>query len=162
MTKQTLKFFKLRNKHIDDLKWDGPVVCLTALENFDEVLGPDAKSLGSLTEPREFNLMFKTFVGALSGEEGAAFLRPETAQGIFVNFKNVLDSTRHRLPLGIAQLEKVFGMKSRLAISLSGPENLSRWRLNSFATQISPRTGTATGVTDVSNGITTWASQVTT
>lgn len=108
LTKQTLKFFKLRNKHIDDLKWDGPVVCLTTLENFDEVLGPDAKSLGSLTEPREFNLMFKTFVGALSGEEGAAFLRPETAQGIFVNFKNVLDSTRHRLPLGIAQIGKSF------------------------------------------------------
>ena len=108
LTKQTLKFFKLRNKHIDDLKWDGPVVCLTALENFDEVLGSDAKSLRSLTEPREFNLMFKTFVGALSGEEGAAFLRPETAQGIFVNFKNVLDSTRHRLPLGIAQIGKSF------------------------------------------------------
>ena len=54
------------------------------------MLGPDAKTLGTLTEPREFNLMFKTYVGALSGEEGAAFLRPETAQGIFVNFKNVL------------------------------------------------------------------------
>ncbi len=53
------------------------------------MLGPDAKELGTLTEPREFNLMFKTYVGALSGEEGAAFLRPETAQGIFVNFKNV-------------------------------------------------------------------------
>jgi glycyl-tRNA synthetase len=108
LTKQALKFFNLRNKHIDDLKWEGSVVCLTDLENFDEVLGPDAKSLGSLTEPREFNLMFKTFVGALSGEEGAAFLRPETAQGIFVNFKNVLDSTRHRLPLGIAQVGKSF------------------------------------------------------
>ena len=52
--------------------------------------------------------MFKTIVGALSGEEGTAFLRPETAQGIFVNFKNVLDSTRHRLPLGIAQIGKSF------------------------------------------------------
>ena len=52
--------------------------------------------------------MFKTYVGALSGEEGAAFMRPETAQGIFVNFKNVLDSTRHRLPLGIAQIGKSF------------------------------------------------------
>ena len=72
------------------------------------VLGPDAKQLGTLTEPREFNLMFKTFVGALSGEEGAAFLRPETAQGIFVNFKNVLDSTRVRLPFGIAQIGKSF------------------------------------------------------
>ena len=52
--------------------------------------------------------MFKTYVGALSGEEGAAFLRPETAQGIFVNFKNVLDSSRVRVPFGIAQVGKSF------------------------------------------------------
>ena len=70
--------------------------------------GPDAKTLGTLTEPREFNLMFKTIVGALGGEEDAAFLRPETAQGIFVNFKNVLDSTRVRIPFGIAQIGKSF------------------------------------------------------
>lgn len=62
----------------------------------------------ALTEPREFNLMFKTIVGALGSEEDAAFLRPETAQGIFVNFKNVLDSTRVRLPFGIAQMGKSF------------------------------------------------------
>ena len=72
------------------------------------MLGPDAKTLGTLTEPREFNLMFKTIVGALGGEEDAAFLRPETAQGIFVNFKNVLDSTRVRIPFGIAQIGKSF------------------------------------------------------
>jgi len=72
------------------------------------VVGPDTKKIGTLTAPREFNLMFKTYVGALSGEEGAAFLRPETAQGIFVNFKNVLDSTRNRLPMGIAQIGKSF------------------------------------------------------
>jgi glycyl-tRNA synthetase len=52
--------------------------------------------------------MFKTYVGALSGEEGAAFLRPETAQGIFVNFKNVCDSSRVRVPFGIAQMGKSF------------------------------------------------------
>jgi glycyl-tRNA synthetase len=61
-----------------------------------------------LTEPRDFNLMFKTIVGALGGEEDAAFLRPETAQGIFVNFKNVTDSTRVRIPFGIAQVGKSF------------------------------------------------------
>jgi len=63
---------------------------------------------GDLTPPREFNLMFKTYVGALSGEEGAAFLRPETAQGIFVNFKNVVDSSRVSVPFGIAQVGKSF------------------------------------------------------
>ena len=52
--------------------------------------------------------MFKTIVGALGGEEDAAFLRPETAQGIFVNFKNVLDSTRVKVPFGIAQMGKSF------------------------------------------------------
>ncbi len=75
---------------------------------FAAVLGPDAKTLGTLTAPREFNLMFKTIVGALGGEDDAAFLRPETAQGIFVNFKNVLDSTRVRIPFGIAQIGKSF------------------------------------------------------
>jgi glycyl-tRNA synthetase len=62
----------------------------------------------ALTEPREFNLMFKTIVGAMGGEEDAAFLRPETAQGIFVNFKNVCDSTRVKIPFGIAQVGKSF------------------------------------------------------
>ncbi len=61
-----------------------------------------------LTEPREFNLMFKTIVGAMGGKEDAAFLRPETAQGIFVNFKNVTDSTRVKIPFGIAQVGKSF------------------------------------------------------
>ncbi len=62
----------------------------------------------NLTEPREFNLMFKTTLGALGGDEDAVFLRPETAQGMFVNFKNVLDSSRVKVPFGIAQIGKSF------------------------------------------------------
>jgi len=69
---------------------------------------PGEHSACQLTEPREFNLMFKTIVGAMGTEEDAAYLRPETAQGIFVNFKNVLDSTRVRVPFGIAQIGKSF------------------------------------------------------
>src|SRR6516162_7194608 len=61
-----------------------------------------------LTEPRVFNLMFKTFIGALEDASSVAYLRPETAQGIFVNFHNVLDSTRLKLPFGIAQVGKAF------------------------------------------------------
>ena len=61
-----------------------------------------------LTEPREFNLMFKTNIGALVDPSSVAYLRPETAQGIFVNFRNVLDSTRLKLPFGIAQIGKSF------------------------------------------------------
>jgi glycyl-tRNA synthetase len=103
-----LKFFNLRNKDVEQLVWDGPLVSLTTVKDFSTALGPDAKELGTLTEPREFNLMFKTTVGALAGEEGTAFLRPETAQGIFVNFKNVCDSTRVKVPFGIAQMGKSF------------------------------------------------------
>jgi glycyl-tRNA synthetase len=62
----------------------------------------------SLTEPREFNLMFKTHVGALFDPESEAYLRPETAQGIFANFKNVCDSTRVKIPFGVGQVGKSF------------------------------------------------------
>ena len=108
LMRQAMKFFNIRAKNKDDIKWDGDVVCVTEIDKPELVLAPDTKQLGTLTEPREFNLMFKTTVGALGGDDDAAFLRPETAQGIFVNFKNVIDSTRHRLPLGIAQIGKSF------------------------------------------------------
>lgn len=61
-----------------------------------------------LTEPRKFNLMFKTFVGPVEDSATQVYLRPETAQGIFVNFKNVVDSTRIKVPFGIAQVGKSF------------------------------------------------------
>jgi glycyl-tRNA synthetase len=61
-----------------------------------------------LTEPRAFNLMFKTFVGATEDDEAVTYLRPETAQSIFVQFKNVLDTARKKLPFGIAQIGKAF------------------------------------------------------
>jgi len=63
---------------------------------------------GELTEPRMFNLMFKTFVGPVEDKASIVYLRPETAQGIFVNFQNVLTSTRKKLPFGIAQMGKSF------------------------------------------------------
>jgi glycyl-tRNA synthetase len=63
---------------------------------------------GELTEARDFNLMFKTFVGPVEEEAAVAYLRPETAQGIFVNFKNVVNTTRRKLPFGIAQIGKSF------------------------------------------------------
>ncbi len=108
LERKALSFFGLRSKHAEQLKWGGPILPLTEVDDFSQVLGPDANELGSLTEPREFNLMFKTYVGALGGEESVAFLRPETAQGIFVNFKNVVDSSRVRVPFGIAQIGKSF------------------------------------------------------
>src|SRR5690606_10846096 len=72
------------------------------------VLAPGASEPGSLTAPRAFNLMFKTHVDALEDASSVAYLRPETAQGIFVNFKNVLDTARIRVPFGIGQIGKAF------------------------------------------------------
>ncbi|MFA7160490.1 MAG: glycine--tRNA ligase [Kiritimatiellia bacterium] len=61
-----------------------------------------------LTAPRSFNLMFKTFVGPVEEDSAAAYLRPETAQGIFVQFQNVLEVSRRKVPFGIAQIGKAF------------------------------------------------------
>ena len=74
---------------------------------------PDAQcpvcgTRGSLTEPRMFNLMFKTFMGPVEDSAAVVYLRPETAQGIYVNYLNVLQSSRQRIPFGIAQIGKAF------------------------------------------------------
>jgi len=69
------------------------------------ILSPDGNPLGN---PREFNLMFKTQLGSSSDSSSTAYLRPETAQGIFVNYKNVMDSMHPKIPFGIAQIGKAF------------------------------------------------------
>ncbi len=75
----------------------------------DELEGDRCPSCdGELTEPRQFNMMFKTFMGPVEEEANVVYLRPETAQGMFVNFQNVLNTTRNRLPFGIAQIGKAF------------------------------------------------------
>ncbi len=84
-----------------------PVVAWAgSLADFRSIVGegapcPNCGEANSLTEPRQFNLMFKTIVGALGTEDDKAYLRPETAQGIFVQFKNVVDTTRVKVPFGI-------------------------------------------------------------
>jgi glycyl-tRNA synthetase len=129
---RALKYFEVRKSHETEIVWgtgvhgglkfkpgtsaisysskepvEGlrPVSDADSLEN---ILAPQASKPGTLRPPREFNLMFKTVIGATGTDEDTAFLRPETAQGIFVNFKNVLDSTRVRIPFGIAQVGKSF------------------------------------------------------
>lgn len=67
---------------------------------------PDCE--GALGEARQFNMMFKTSVGATEGEDSISYLRPETAQGMFVNFKNIIDSIHPKLPFGLAQIGKAF------------------------------------------------------
>jgi glycyl-tRNA synthetase len=69
---------------------------------------PDCGMTGTLTEPRNFNLMMRTAIGPLEDTSSQAYLRPETAQGIFVNFKNIYQSARKKPPFGIAQIGKSF------------------------------------------------------
>jgi glycyl-tRNA synthetase len=69
---------------------------------------PVCGSKDGFTEPRMFNLMFKTFMGPVEEEAATVYLRPETAQGIYVNFQNVLTTSRQRIPFGIAQIGKAF------------------------------------------------------
>ena len=72
------------------------------------VPSPATGKVGSLTPPREFNMMFETHVGALRDASSMCYLRPETAQGIFANFKNIVDTGRVKVPFGIAQIGKAF------------------------------------------------------
>ena len=73
-----------------------------------ELSCPNCGNRGTFTEARKFNLMFKTFVGPVEDSSAAVYLRPETAQGIYVNYQNVLASSRQKLPFGIAQIGKAF------------------------------------------------------
>jgi len=78
------------------------------VENYDRLVGPETDQPGTLTEPRAFNLMFKTHVGPVEEKANVAWLRPETAQGIFAQFGNVLATSRQKMPFGIAQIGKAF------------------------------------------------------
>ena len=107
---RALAVFGLKRKYADKLEWHTDLISLDKLsaDELPRAVAPDVQATGTFTEPREFNLMFKTIVGALGTAEDAAFLRPETAQGIFVNFKNVLDTARVKLPFGVGQIGKSF------------------------------------------------------
>jgi glycyl-tRNA synthetase len=78
---------------------------MDALIKEKKIKSPDGNPLGDL---KQFNMMFKTHVGGSEGEEAVSYLRPETAQGMFVNYKNVLDSLHPKLPFGLAQIGKAF------------------------------------------------------
>ncbi len=88
----------------------GKAVPLTNLPKEQQalVIGPDADTAGTLTEPRAFNLMFHSYVGVFQDEDSKVYLRPETAQGIFLQYKNILDTSRVKIPFGVAQIGKSF------------------------------------------------------
>ncbi len=77
-------------------------------DNLEGDTCPNCGETGTFTEARQFNLMFETHMGPVQSDENKVHLRPETAQGIFVNFDNVLNTTRRKLPFGIAQIGKTF------------------------------------------------------
>ena len=87
---------------------DPLVDCKSCGERFRADQVPDYCKEEDLTEPRQFNLMFKTNVGPIEDASSFAYLRPETAQQIFINFKNIIDSTSRKPPFGIAQIGKAF------------------------------------------------------
>ena len=92
----------------EDTFSDPMVDCKSCNQRFRADQVPEHCKDEDLTEPRQFNLMFKTSVGPIEDKDSFAYLRPETAQNIFTNFKNVLDSTSQQVPFGIAQIGKAF------------------------------------------------------
>ncbi len=101
------------DKFLEDQKGEGFATGLT-LEKMNQVIKennfscPNCGQRGTFTEARDFNLMFKTSHGASAEDSLDIYLRPETAQGIFLNFKNVVSTTRRKIPFGIAQIGKSF------------------------------------------------------
>jgi len=95
--------------HVDTFT-DPLVDCKKCRQRFreDETTGKCPACGGELTMPRNFNLMFKTFMGPVEDESSVVYLRPETAQGIYVNFLNVQSTSRKKLPFGICQVGKAF------------------------------------------------------
>ena len=104
LTKSTV----LKQSGHEDTFSDPMVDCKSCGERFRADQVPDYCQKEDLTEPRQFNLMFKTNIGPVDDGKTFAYLRPETAQNIFTNFKNVVDSTSRAVPFGIAQMGKAF------------------------------------------------------
>lgn len=77
-------------------------------EDMIDSICPIDKKPHEFTEAKQFNLMLKTFLGPVENESSTVYFRPETAQGIFINFKNIVDTTRKKLPFGVAQIGKAF------------------------------------------------------
>ena len=96
--------------HVSNFE-DTLVDCLSCRKRFkiEHITGKTCPECnGRLTEPRQFNMMLKTHLGPIEDATSLTYMRPETAQGIFVNFKNVIDSMRRKVPFGIAQMGKSF------------------------------------------------------
>ena len=105
MAKKILKAKDLKGAKIEGFSFRD--LTEVSEEEMGQIPSP-ASGEPTLTMPRDFNLMFQTNVGAMSDASSVAYLRPETAQGIFINFKNALGTSRAKIPFGIAQIGKAF------------------------------------------------------
>jgi glycyl-tRNA synthetase len=99
--KLAIEFYKQRG-------FENPELLSETTEKVENTTRYNPENGSLLTEPRAFNLMFRTFVGATESDDSVAYLRPETAQAIFAQFKNVLEVSRQKVPFGIAQIGKAF------------------------------------------------------
>ena len=121
---------------------------------------PNCGAKDSFTEARHFNLMFKTFVGPVEDDASVAYLRPETAQGIFVNFKNVQTTTRKKPPFGIAQIGKSFRNEITPGNFIFRTREFEQMEMEFFVPPEDAReAGTSTGCRSVTTGTSSSASR---
>ena len=113
---------------------------------------------GELSEPRQFNLMFETHVGPVAGEGSEVYLRPETAQGIFINFKNVLGFARKKPPFGIAQVGKSFRNEITPGNFIFRTREFEQMEMEFFVPPAEAESGTGPGSRSGSAGTPSWAS----
>ena len=123
-----------------------------------EIACPDCGTKGQWTEPREFNMMLKTYLGPIETEEGLHYLRPETAQGIFVNFANVVTTARRKPPFGIAQTGKSFRNEITPGNFIFRTREFEQMEMEFFVEPATPRSGTSIGSTPGCSGTSTSAS----
>ena len=123
-----------------------------------EIVCPDCGTKGQWTEPREFNMMLKTYLGPIETEEGLHYLRPETAQGIFVNFANVVTTARRKPPFGIGQIGKSFRNEITPGNFIFRTREFEQMEMEFFVEPSTARSGTSTGSTPGCSGTPTSAS----
>ena len=120
-----------------------------------EINCPHCGTKGKFTEPRMFNGLMKTYLGPVENDEGLHYLRPETAQGIFVNFLNVMNSARKSRRSASPRSARASATRSHRATSSSGPASSSRWRWSSSSSPAPTSSGTSTGCSSAGTGTST-------
>ncbi len=108
LAKKAKKLCQKDNGNTKSISWGKPVDLTKLTDQIANIYGPDAENPATLTEPRPFNLMFHSYVGVFQDEDSKVYLRPETAQGIFLQYKNIVDTCRVKIPFGVAQIGKAF------------------------------------------------------